>query len=231
MSDITAVLTDNGEPLLEKCLDSLWNQTVRPEIIVCAGPKTDMELANKYADEVIEPVDGIGKARIKGILEASGDYIISCDADSIYDKHYCEYAIQDLQMGLNYIRAGTILPHELKETSTIGEMILTQIIPYEFSLAFNKNDFIKRGLHKKDYSKPRVDISTYLYTEKILVFPDYRMVVWTRLPTYGARFIEKNYLTSIVLGLSPLFTVGGLIGLSKLLNYIEEYDQKSEKDF
>lgn len=215
MSDITAVLTDNGEPLLEKCLDSLWNQTVRPEIIVCAGPKTNMELATKYADKVIEPVDGIGKARVKGILMASNDYIVSCDADTIYDKRYCEYALEDLKGGINFLRAGTILPHDVVGSITIGEMVLTQIIPYEFSLAFNKNEFIRRGLHERDYSNPRVDISTYLYTDKILVWPDYRMVLWTRLPTYGAEYIRDNYLPGIVLGIMPLTAVGVIIGLDK----------------
>ena len=90
---ITTVVVDNGEKLLERCLQSLRQQTVPVKIIVASGPKTDVALAEKYADKVMNPVTGIGRARVQAILEASTPYVVSADSDSVPD--YSPIIIKD----------------------------------------------------------------------------------------------------------------------------------------
>jgi len=60
VTNVTAIVCDNGEPSLKQCLLSLRGQTLKPEIVVASGPKTNLEVAEKYADRVLKPVVGIG---------------------------------------------------------------------------------------------------------------------------------------------------------------------------
>ena len=77
---ITAICVDNGEKLLERCIQSLRNQSVPIQIVIASGPKTSLELASKLVDKVHPPVAGIGRARVQAILAASTPYILSCDS-------------------------------------------------------------------------------------------------------------------------------------------------------
>ncbi len=89
---VTVVCVDNGEPNLEWSIKSLRDQTVRANIVIAAGPKTDVELAKSLADYVVGPISGIGRARVTAILKYGDDVIVSCDSDTIYDPRYIEYA-------------------------------------------------------------------------------------------------------------------------------------------
>jgi glycosyltransferase involved in cell wall biosynthesis len=210
--NITCILCDNGEPLLARCIASLRGQTVKPEIIIASGPKTDLELARRLGDKVLDPIEGIGKARVNAILEAPSEYIISADSDCLYNRRYCEYALEDLQ---NYpcVKAGWIYPIEPNPLGYL-ESISSFLIPYEFALAFRKSTFLNAGIHLEDYSAPKMDICRPTLF-KLYPHIDFRMVVFSRLPTKLVRTVAE-YAPQIALASTPLLIAPGALMLSEL---------------
>jgi len=216
---------------MENCLKSLADQTIDCEIIVCSGPKTDMRKAGEYADRILGPFNTIRDARIAGILNARTDFIISCDSDTIYDRQYCEYAYYDLQR-LPSVKAGLVFPKDIDRLEGLDgwvaliESFLTNAIPYEFTLAFRKSEFIKRGLHLRPTRWKRddigIDIATYMPP-----IPDPRMVCWSRLPTANAVRLAK-YGPSLLLCGIPIAGVAGVIGLSELAKLAKFFNLNKE---
>jgi len=210
---LTAVVVDNGEPLIDRSIKSLRDQTLKPRILLCGGPKTDFEKARTLADQVIGPLDGIGKARVQGILEAETDNIVTADSDSLYAPNYCELAEQDLK-NLHAVRAGIILPHEWTDPLTLLETSLAWTQPYEFAFAFRKQSFLNTRIQEEDYSYYRTDIGVALQ-RRLLPILDPRMVVYTRFPTRGAQ-IASDYLPSMIGGSAPLLALAGIRLLTAL---------------
>jgi len=204
------VVVDNGDPNLEECLKSLRNQSVKDvEIIFCPGPKSNLEVAKKYVDTILPPMVGIGKSRIRGILAAKTNYIISCDSDSIYSRDYVKIALEDLKL-FPVVKAGTILP---LKPSNLGyvESLCSFIIPYEFALSFRRDVFLEHKIHLFDYdSDPRRDIGPPLM-QKVGFVNDPRLIVWSKLPTTGAKMIADDYSLSILMSGVPGAVVGGTI--------------------
>jgi glycosyltransferase involved in cell wall biosynthesis len=213
-SEAVAVVVDNGEPTLEKCIGSLRGQTIPLRIVIASGPKTDLALASQLADKVYPPIKGIGRARVNAILREEAEYILSCDSDSVYESHYAEYAIQDLRGGAKAVKAGVILPLDWSNPLAVCESALSLIPPYEFALAFRRSEFLKLGVGERT-SDPRWDIGWRVVTG-LGALPDFRMVVWSKLPTYGANHVAQNYAPSLVAGLAPIFSVAGIAAASSL---------------
>jgi glycosyltransferase involved in cell wall biosynthesis len=202
----TAIVCDNGEPTLEKCISSLRGQTVPVRIVVAAGPKTDLWLAEKLADKVYSPISGIGRARVNAILNEEGEFFLSCDADSVYETHYAEYVLQDLKAGAKAVKAGVILPLEWNNPLVLIETAFSLIPPYEYALAFRKSAFLNAGIHKLDYSDPRADIGGAVVI-RLNAWPDFRMVAFTRMPTKGGYEFSEKYLFSALAGSTPILAV------------------------
>jgi len=212
---VTVVCVDNGEPNLEWSVKSLRDQTVGANIVIAAGPKTNIELAKSLADYVVGPISGIGRARVTAILKygpISGigrarvtailkygdDVIVSCDSDTIYDPHYIEYALNDLRFN-NAVRAGTIYPLNPSIEGWV-EALLTPFIPYEYALVFKKQYLISRLPSNWESLGGRCDIGWSLLPYAI----DTRMRLWTRLPTYGGMIAINTAKLGIVATLSAL---------------------------
>ena len=212
-----AVVVDNGEPTLARCVGSLRAQTVPIRVVVAAGPKTDLALAKRLADEVYPPISGIGRARVNAILNEKCEYVLSCDSDSVYESHYAEYATQDLRGGAKAVKAGVILPLDWSNPLAVCESALSLIPPYEFALAFRRSEFLKLGVveEAERASDARWDIGWRVVTG-LGALPDFRMVVWSKLPTYGANHVAQNYAPSLVAGLAPIFSVAGIAAASSL---------------
>jgi len=135
---ISAVVVNYNEPTLERCLQSLSQQTVKlKEIIIADGGSSEeqLEIARQYG-KVIGPIKGIGRSRVEAILKAESDYILSCDSDTIYDKRYAQYALENLRE-VNAVRAGTILPLEWTEPLALVETALSLFPAYEFCYALS----------------------------------------------------------------------------------------------
>jgi glycosyltransferase involved in cell wall biosynthesis len=195
---VTVVCVDNGEPNLEWSIKSLRDQTVSANIVIAAGPKTNIELAKSLADYVVGPISGIGRARVTAILKYGDDVIVSCDSDTIYDPRYIEYALNDL-VYTNSVRAGTIYP---LNPSVEGwfEALMTPFIPYEYALAFKKQYLLSRLPRNWESLGSRWDIGWLLLPYAI----DTRMRLWTRLPTYGGTIAINTAKLGIVATLSAL---------------------------
>ena len=89
----------NAEQFLEKCLNSLINQTYQNLEIVCIndGSKDkSLSILKEYQkkDKRIIIIDqanqGVSEARNKGIKMATGEYICFCDADDSYKDNFIE---------------------------------------------------------------------------------------------------------------------------------------------
>jgi len=191
--DAVAVVVDNGEELLEQSLRSLRKQTVRPYIIVASGPNTDFRTAERYADEVLEPEDGIGKARVKAILSSDQEYIFSCDSDTVYAPNYVEEGIKALKI-FDIVKAGCINPYDDHDLIAVAEAwVASFAYPYEFALAFRRGKFFELGLDRQKY-EGRLDIGHFipLFTF-IPSIPT--MVCWTRLPTL---YVEREVADKLI---------------------------------
>jgi len=215
---ITAVVVDNGEEILERCLQSLRLQTVPMEIIVASGPKTDLALAKRYSDLVLDPVAGIGRARVHAILEASTPYVVSADSDTVYDSKYCEYVLEDLK-AWRAVRAGSIRPLEGSPMAWV-ETATQLAFAYEFSLAFRRQAFLDAGIHELDYSHPKNDIGREVLV-RLLPLPDPRMVCWTRFPTYHAE-LAAPYVPIALAGLAPLAASAGVALANEVAKIMEK---------
>lgn len=94
----------NAEKYLNKCVDSLINQTKKElEIILINDGSTDKsaEIIEKYQDNRIKYYknknQGIGKTRNFGIRKATGKYIMFCDSDDYYELNMCELMYEKME--------------------------------------------------------------------------------------------------------------------------------------
>ena len=98
MTDISIIVPAyNAEKYIEKCLNSLVNQTKEElEFIIVNDGSTDSteELVKNYKDKRIKYFknknQGIGKTRNFGINQAKGEYIMFLDSDDYIEKTCCE---------------------------------------------------------------------------------------------------------------------------------------------
>ena len=98
MADISIIIPAyNAEKYINKCLDSIVNQTKEElEIIVINDGSTDKteEKVKEYQDKRIKYYknknQGIGKTRNFGIEKATGKYIMFIDSDDYIEKDACE---------------------------------------------------------------------------------------------------------------------------------------------
>ena len=98
MKDISIIIPAyNAEKYLNKCLDSLINQTMNniEIIIVNDGSKDNTEeIVKSYSDKRIKYYKndnhGIGYTRNFGISKATGKYVMFLDSDDYVEKNICE---------------------------------------------------------------------------------------------------------------------------------------------
>lgn len=93
----------NVEKYLEKCLDSLLNQTYKKIEIICINNgSTDKsgEILKQYSkidDRIViitQANQGVSVARNEGIKKAKGNYIMFVDSDDWIDKDTCKIAVE-----------------------------------------------------------------------------------------------------------------------------------------
>jgi glycosyltransferase involved in cell wall biosynthesis len=99
------IIAHNEEKYVEKCLDSIMNQSITPdEIILIAHNCTDKteEIAStfpKVKTISYQGPKGIIYARIKGVYLVSGDIIACIDGDSYAEKNWIEVMSKLLKKG------------------------------------------------------------------------------------------------------------------------------------
>lgn len=100
MSKVSVIVTVyNTEKYIEQCINSLINQTYENiEIILIDGGSTDKtpEICRKYESKyknirlVQKENEGVSSARNRGIIEATGDYILFVDGDDWVESNTIE---------------------------------------------------------------------------------------------------------------------------------------------
>ena len=96
------IIAHNEEKFIEKCINSILEQTKKPdEIILIAHNCTDetIEISKKYPINVVtfEGENGIVYARLKGIENVTGDIVLCIDGDSYAEKNWVEEMIKLFQ--------------------------------------------------------------------------------------------------------------------------------------
>ena len=96
----------NTEKHLEKCMDSVVNQTYSNLEIICVNDgSTDgsLEILKKHAEKdsriniLDKPNTGVSNSRNKALKIATGEFITFCDSDDYVDLHYCEELINAVE--------------------------------------------------------------------------------------------------------------------------------------
>ena len=118
----------NVEKYLEKCLDSLVNQTLEDiEIILVNDGSTDNsdQIAKKYANKYKEKIvylekqnGGLSDARNYGLEYAKGDYISFVDSDDYISKNLYSELIRYMEEDYDMVKFG-ILTVDLKNNKMI----------------------------------------------------------------------------------------------------------------
>ena len=100
MSKISVIIpVYNGEKYIQRCVDSVLNQTYSDiEIIVINDGSTDNteNILKSYSNIVLinKENEGVSKARNTGLSLAKGDYVYFCDADDYLEKNAFEILIK-----------------------------------------------------------------------------------------------------------------------------------------
>jgi len=193
---ITAVVLDNGDPDFERCLQSLHDQTIEVDVLVVAGPKTDISLAREYGT-VIGPIKGFLNARLCGLSRAVKEgaaVVLSCDSDTVYHHEYAEAAYECLQK-YPVALAGTVIP---KKDSVQGRLEIELIykllrFPYEHILALS--DVAVNAISRTvEFRYSREDISMYLLLRAIPYTVCKNMIAWVDVPTYHfKKFLQGDF--------------------------------------
>lgn len=105
MKDLVSIIVPvhNSEKYIEKCLNSIINQTYKNiEIIVIENGSTDnsLEILKDYKDKIkleILKEPGLSKARNKGLELSNGEYIAFVDSDDTIEPTMIEELINNLK--------------------------------------------------------------------------------------------------------------------------------------
>ena len=90
----------NGEKYIQRCIDSVFNQTYsNVEIIVVNDGSTDNteNILKSYSNIVLinKKNEGVSRARNTGLSLATGEYVYFCDADDYLEKDAFEVLINE----------------------------------------------------------------------------------------------------------------------------------------
>jgi len=159
----------NVEKYLEKCLDSLVNQTLKEiEIIVVndGSPDQSQEIIDKYSKKYkniksyIKENGGLSEARNYGLKKANGEYIAFLDSDDyvttdMYQKMYEKAVSGNFDMvvcDLNYVYENTDKVKRaysnIKNDTTDIKSAMIDIYPAAWNKIFKKKLF-KTGIEFK----------------------------------------------------------------------------------
>ena len=159
------VPTYNEEQNIERCLQSLADQTVPREtyeIIVVDGDSKDRtrELAEPLADSVfIQKSKRVGGARNDGAMAARGDIVATTDADCILPRDWVERIARNFAERDIVQLYGTVYPIEdsfRNRLSLLGANIFSRLGYHTrtiyFTLgcntAFDRDAFVRAGMYR-----------------------------------------------------------------------------------
>lgn len=154
----------NEEKTIGECLNSLLNQntTQQFEVIVVDNNSNDktVEIVNRYKDKlslkiIPEKIKGRGAARWKGFNLASGEIILSTDADTILPKSWIETFCKTLKESNSIAVTG---PSKITDCGFITNTIFNFLQPQSMRIykLFSGHYFLSGfsfGIYKNIYEK------------------------------------------------------------------------------
>lgn len=197
----------NGALLIERCLNSVFNQTgdYNLEVIVVDDGSTDnsLEILNSYVKQIKiikQNNQGPAAARNKGIEKATGKYLAFLDADDYWNPAFLQETVIFLEKN-DTIAVSVAQIHEIpgkssivspKFLSTNQNTLQTSIVLDDFYVFWGKNNHVCTGSVLmltgvvKQTGGQRIDL---------LIAED--LEFWAYLATYGKwGFIPKILLTT-----------------------------------
>lgn len=120
LNKITVVVpTFNSEKTLEKCIESILNQTVVPTIIIVDGGSSDStaSIVDRYREHIAvyisEPDRGVFDAWNKGLLHVKTDWTVFLGSD---DYYYDCNSVENLIKAIGVVKddVGILYPHIYK---------------------------------------------------------------------------------------------------------------------
>lgn len=209
----------NAEKYLERCLDSLVNQTLKDIEIICINDgSTDksLKILNKYAAQynnilILEQENkGQSAARNTGIKSACGEFISFIDADDWVDLNYfeklysavkkynCEIAVSGM-IRLHRFHKKFHLKFEYEKiTDDVNEKFELCDVPelsYACNKIYNRESFLK---HNLEFEEGRLFEDLILtpkilyYMGKMVAVPDTYYYYWRHSKSTVAAKTEKR---------------------------------------
>ena len=120
----------NSEKYLEKCLESMKNQTFKDIEVICINDgSTDkslqiLESFVEHDNRIVilnQKNHGVAAARNNGLYHATGKYIMFCDSDDFYEPNMCEVMLKTmLDNKLDIVKCSTNVFIEDKSNRNIN---------------------------------------------------------------------------------------------------------------
>lgn len=185
----------NVEKYINKCLDSILNQTLTDiEIIIINDGSNDksLEICKQYSEKdsriilIDKKNEGVSVARNKGIEVSKGEYILFVDSDDWIDENSCEIMYKEIQKNkadlffCNHVREyGTTrdyidygLDEKIIEKDEIKEKIIFPLIEEEDKNKVHlKASF--RGPLGKLYKREIIQKSNIYFNHDLIIGEDF----------------------------------------------------------
>jgi len=178
------VPTKNSEKFLEKCLDSIKDQTYKNiELIVVDNNSTDKtkEIAREYTDKVLNFGPERSAQVNYGVKKSSGEYVYKVDSDFVLDKYVIEQCVNEVKKGYD-----AIVVHNSPDVSVswIARVRKFECDMYKYDITHSSARFVKKGIFQK------IDG----FNEKITAGEDYDFQNKLNKNGYKTGFIEAEAL-------------------------------------
>ena len=200
----------NSEAYLNKCIDSLINQTKKDiEIILVNDGSTDAsdKIIKSYKDKRIKYYknknNGIGYSRNFGIDKSNSKYIMFLDSDDYLDIHACE----ELYKKIEKDKSDVVVSDFIKSHNGTDEIIKI-------------NDFKKTNLNKNSNILLDINLSPWnkIYSSKLI-------------KDNNIRFPEDIKYEDVLFVLECLDKANNISKLNKALNYYIVRDNSETKTY